>query len=695
MILLYGLLSTLLLPLWVLVVLLHPRLRGRWRERLGLASADVEPGAIWVHGASLGEGRMAAALIGGLRAAVPGVSVLRTCTSDTAREQDTGADQTRCLPVDVPLLIGAWLDRVRPRCLLLMEAELWPGLLGACRRRGIPVVVVGARLGPGQARLRKVPGLWGALTRGLLWLPPDAAVAAVVGGTPIGDLKAEAPLRPPVVRWSRPAIIGGSTWPGEEEALLAAVHTLSPRPLLVLAPRDPRRFDEVAELLQEERFIRRSRAEAHVPHEVDVLLLDSVGELASLYPHAHVAFVGGTFQPQVGGHSPTEPWTAGCVLVYGPHTHANTAAFAGVTGLQVAQPDAHGKILGDALRAALNQPRRPVVIPSGAVTRALSALAPTLAHPAPAERALRPWLYPLAPIWWLLVQARPRAQQKAPIPVISVGGITAGGTGKTPVSAWFAQVLSQQQPAVVARGYRRRSGSEVRLTGEAREIGDELAMLARRGLRIASCPDRLAAIQAAVKQGAKLAILDDGFQYGAVARDLEVVVIDARWPTGGGLIPVGTRRVPLSWLERADVVWVNHGKLPEEIKKYTRPDTIFVEAHYRPVGWLHLGQRLPLDALPRRPAVAFAGIARPAGFFRQLRDLGVQLERTWTYPDHHFFNWEDLQTIQAWLDDHIVITTEKDAARLPPETGIHALCVEPALLSGEAALRERLTRLSV
>ncbi len=692
----YSLLATLLAPLVALVVAIHPRLRAHAGERLGFVRLEVEPGAVWIHAASLGEGRAAEALVAALRPALGGVPILRTCTSNHARVQQTGADQTCCLPIDVPFLVELWLDRVRPRCLLLVEAELWPALLYACRRRGIPVVVVGARIGPGLRRVMSVPGAWRALTRGVRWLPADAEAAAIVGGTPLGQLKREAPLRAPTLTWSRDTIVGGCTWAGEEAALLDAVRQLDPRPLLVLAPRHPARFDEVAALLDARlaaneagaRWARRTALAGVVPPGIDVVLLDTLGELAGLYTNARAAFVGGTFDAGVGGHSPAEAQAAGCPLVHGPFTEGHAAAWADVESFPALSPEDLPSALAEALAVA-----RPAAPPPGAASRAAAALAPILRAPIPVERPLRPWLYFLVPFWTAGVLLRPRRLHKAEIPVVSVGALTAGGTGKTPVAGWIAAHLAGADPVVVSRGFGRRGGDDVRLHGEVTDLGDELVMLARRGLRVASAPDRLAGITAAAKQGARLAILDDALQYGDIARDLEVVVVDARWPLGGGPIPVGTGRVPRHWLARADVVWVNHGPLPAALAAHVRPDAVVVRARYVPVGWLHHGHRLPLEALPKRPGAAFAGIARPEGFFQAVRNLGVQLDRTWVFPDHHPYGWTELQGIEAWLDDHVVVTTEKDAARLPHTSGVYALLVDIEILEGRDALEARLARL--
>jgi tetraacyldisaccharide 4'-kinase len=160
------------------------------------------------------------------------------------------------------------------------------------------------------------------------------------------------------------------------------------------------------------------------------------------------------------------------------------------------------------------------------------------------------------------------------------------------------------------------------------------------------------------------------------------------------MIPAGSGRLPLSSIARADVLWLNHAEpeqpIPSMIRRFIRPETLVVRARYRAVGWLFRRQLLPLDALPDRPAGVFAGVAHPEGFFAQLRQLGVNIDRTWVFPDHHRYVWTDLQAFEAWRDTHVMITTEKDAARLPPDESVWALRVEPVLHSGEAELRERL-----
>ena len=138
--------------LWVIaaaplavVSALHPRLRGAWFARWGLSHPRVEPGAIAVHGASVGEGVAAEGVFAALRAARPRRVLLRLAFTDTGLASARGHDALAALPFDAPWVVGPWLDRLRPRALVLVESELWPNLLAAAARRGIPVAVVGAQ----------------------------------------------------------------------------------------------------------------------------------------------------------------------------------------------------------------------------------------------------------------------------------------------------------------------------------------------------------------------------------------------------------------------------------------------------------------------------------------------------------------------------------------------------------------------
>ncbi|MDI5935026.1 lipid IV(A) 3-deoxy-D-manno-octulosonic acid transferase [Halomonas kalidii] len=325
------------------------------RERLGLLPpAPAGERTIWLHCASVGEVQAARPLIEALLAHYPGHRL--TVTTMTA----TGAERVQALrealaepgeaprlrhafvPLDFPGAAKRFIARLRPELALFFETELWPNLLHACWRRGVPVAVVNGRLSPrafqGYRRLR--PLMRDALSR-VDWLAAksdaDAARFQALGMAPahaevagslkfdispdVGALEVSERLRAHL--GGRPVWVAGSTHPGEDEQLLAAharlLETL-PDALLILVPRHPRRFDAVAVLCREQGMgmgmVRRSRDEW--PDERTVVYLgDTMGELLALYGAGDLAFVGGSLVP-IGGHNLLEPVAMGVPVLTGP-----------------------------------------------------------------------------------------------------------------------------------------------------------------------------------------------------------------------------------------------------------------------------------------------------------------------------------------------------------------------------------------
>lgn len=667
-------LGLLLLP-WLC---LHPQAR---RHILGLRAPA--PGRIWLHGASAGEHVAARAL-----ARVLGPGVWRTKSS--LRTPVAGAFPS---PLDLPWVVGRWLDRARPQLLVLVEAELWPGWLWHCRRRGIPVAVVNARPGRGTSRWRAIGPLWRWLTRGVRFISQEET----------GDLKLAAELQAAAFQLERDTFIAASTRPGDEARILAAWEQLEPpRPLLLLAPRHLARIDEVEVLLQGWRWARRSQGLDRVA-ELEVLLLDTMGELGTLYQQARAAFVGGTFDQDIGGHSPAEAFSAGVPVVSGPHQHSNPVAWQNGIALTVkaAEQEAQVAQLSAAISSALRV--GPQAVPDNEAAVRAAALLPD-GH-TPPETLARPWLWPLVPVV-RAIAARRRAWRGSPqrveVPVISVGALAAGGAGKTPAVAWLArrlqQELGEQAVWVVARGYRRRGGGdEVRsgLPGAAWDVGhlgDEPELLRRRGIPVVSAPDRVAGAREAVRQGARVVLLDDGFQHRRLARDLDIVCIDAAWPAARGPIPVGERREPWSALQRAHWLWESHGGgpplrpgraavAPPAVELPVPCDLPVVQCRLRPVGWLHQGRRLPLDAVDGKVKVG-AGIARPERFLSTLLDLGLEPVEVKLVRDHG-----ELGALAPGA-----VVTEKDAARFPQDADVHALVLEAEVFGGEALVQAALER---
>ncbi len=325
------------------------RNRGYWEglgERFGLGPAQSESPTIWVHAVSLGEVTAAAPLIRALCIRHPQMPVVLTTATPTgrARARSLFGDSVaaRFIPYDTPGSMRRFLGRVRPGLAVIMETELWPNLFDQCRRRGIPVVLANARLSPRSVRRYR---RFGALFRPLL--SNDTMVAAqsaedadrflAIGALRdrthvIGNVKFDVPVDPEAVRrgralrsrsWAgRPTWIAGSTHAGEEEPVLrahAALQAVAGDALLLLVPRHPERFDSVAELLRRRgvRFERRSTGTEPKP-ETQVLLVDTMGELAALYASVDVAFVGGSLVP-VGGHNLLEPAALGVAVITGPY----------------------------------------------------------------------------------------------------------------------------------------------------------------------------------------------------------------------------------------------------------------------------------------------------------------------------------------------------------------------------------------
>jgi tetraacyldisaccharide 4'-kinase len=299
--------------------------------------------------------------------------------------------------------------------------------------------------------------------------------------------------------------------------------------------------------------------------------------------------------------------------------------------------------------------------------------------------------------------------QPLPCPVVSIGNLTVGGTGKTPAVELAVHTLAQMRhrPAVVSRGYRRRSrgiqvvadAASIRLDPE--DAGDEPFLLARRlpGVPVVVGANRYEAARLAVHRfGVTAIVLDDGFQHRTLAKDLEIVMTRARQPWGNRrLLPGGPLREPLTALARADLLVVvgasGEADLAEVYADAARyaPGTPVLSARYAPVEcWEadHMRAR-PLSGLAGARLLAFAGIAAPDAFEATLSDLGltsVALER---FADHHWYTPEDLERLDeraTALHADGLVTTEKDWVRLRqlrlPKRPLFVISVRLELITG-------------
>ncbi|MGH7076076.1 MAG: 3-deoxy-D-manno-octulosonic acid transferase [Stellaceae bacterium] len=343
----------------------EPARRG---ERFGEASLPRPTGPlVWVHAASLGEAASMLGLIDRLLDERPLAILFTTGTLTSARllaehARRDGRLVHQFVPLDHPSYASAFLDHWRPDLGLWVESELWPNLLGAARARGMPTLLVNARMSArSETRWLRLPGLIRPLLAGFdLCLAQDAAQAERLKRLgarqvrSVGDLKSSAPplevsaaelarLRRFVA--DRPLWLAASTHEGEEE-IVADAHLLVkrtlPRILTVIVPRHPDRAPAIARMLEEKGLAvaRRSAGES-IARATDLYLADTLGELGLFYSLAGIAFIGGSLAPK-GGHNPYEAARLDCAILHGPDM-ANTAAIAAALAAAGAS-----KIVGDA-----------------------------------------------------------------------------------------------------------------------------------------------------------------------------------------------------------------------------------------------------------------------------------------------------------------------------------------------------------
>jgi 3-deoxy-D-manno-octulosonic-acid transferase len=339
------------LPYWLLESARHGKYRAGLAERFGKVPRRLSCGlhlpAIWVHAVSVGEVIAVTGLIFELRGRFPQHRIVVSTTTATgqkiARER-FGEDSVFYFPLDLPFAIRPYLRELRPELIVLAETEFWPNFLRLAHLSGAKIAVVNARISdrslPGYKRFR---GTMTSILRDvdlfLAQTDEDARRLEAIGAPRdrieiSGNLKFDTPIpSPPAIvdnlrlalkgANAGPVLVCGSTMDGEESLLLQAFENILagyPRAVMILAPRHPERFSEVAELLRKLNVRCWSRSQwKGEPISGGVLLLDSIGELAALYSLADVAFVGGSLVPK-GGHNIIEPAQYGVPIVVGNHT---------------------------------------------------------------------------------------------------------------------------------------------------------------------------------------------------------------------------------------------------------------------------------------------------------------------------------------------------------------------------------------
>jgi len=341
------------LLLWLLLPYIFLRLAWRARkqpeylrhidERFGFFSAHSGKPVIWLHAVSVGETRATQSLVTKLRTAYPGHQILLTHTTPTGRaasEQLYGDSVMRVyLPYDYPFAVQRFLNHFRPQLGILMETEIWFNLIHACRETGVLLLLLNARMSENSARgysrfARLIRTALNELTAVAAQTADDASRLTKLGATEIsvmGNLKFDIVPPPAMLELgkqlreqfgtNRKVFLAASTREGEEALLLDAMRDLHiPDLLLVIVPRHPQRFSEVASLIEQRGipYLRKSTNQI-IPANIQIVLGDSMGEMFAYYAAADLAFIGGSILPY-GGQNLIEACAVGTPVLVGPHT---------------------------------------------------------------------------------------------------------------------------------------------------------------------------------------------------------------------------------------------------------------------------------------------------------------------------------------------------------------------------------------
>lgn len=689
-----------LLPLLLLYAawrcLRQPAYYSGMKERLGwlpITIPSTKPGGIWLHAVSVGEVLSAIALLKKLREAVPETPVFVSVTTLAGRSLAEARLAGLCdgvffAPVDFVFAVRRVLRRISPALVINFETEIWPQRIREVKRSGAKWAQVNARVSdrawPSYARLR---WLFESVMPQMDFVAAQSEVDAERFrelGYPgevklLGNLKydfdpAGKPVASDLVAWfegsKKPVWIAASTTGGsvdDDDVVLDAYAGLAGRVRLVIAPRKPERFEIVAAKLAERgiAFTRRSSLGSR-----DVLLLDSIGELAGLFGRAAVVFVGGSFN-ETQGHNILESAYYGKPVLTGPkmgNFSEIQARFVAAEAVRVvAEPRDLGVAVAEMLDGGVAMGLRGQAVAEGmrgVASRLVPSLVGLLGEGVP--KGLLPLSTLLAPLSapWAWVSQRVVRAKKLPVRVVSVGNLSMGGTGKTPLVIGLGKMLVEDglRVGILTRGYGRKGRSVVTLlpgeTASRFETGDEAQLFLREGLfAVGIGADRYeVGLKLLERGGLDVILLDDGFQHRGLARDLDIVCVDALRPfPGWGVPPMGFLREPFTALGRADVFVITRARAGFEMTGLTAmlggKDVFVIETE----------ERLPELPLEGR-RVAFCGLGNPGSFRQSLDRLGLGGVELVVFPDHHEYVAADLAGLRA--KGEVLITTAKDAVKV-------------------------------
>jgi len=671
------------------------------------------------------------------------------------------ADGVFFAPLDYASCVRRVLKTIRPALVVVLETEIWPNLFAETRHFGARLAISNGRISdrawPRYQALR-------AFFCPILKLPNSVMVQGATDydryaalGVPPGKLFKAGNLKydatPAAGSATVPTFGADKIWVAastvgpnergslarhsvdEDDLVLDAFASLAnefPKLLLILAPRQPARFDVVARKLaaRDIRYVRRSAAKG-AGASLDlpgVLLLDTIGELASLFASADVVFVGGSIAPR-GGHNIIEPALAGTPIVVGRHMENFSRVAEDFREADAIVEVASGAELLDAIRELLRnrersrdlgeRARRVAIENRGAADRIAEHLWPLYhstgfedrRHGFVSRLFLRAgaWLWAAGgPLKRLVGEQYIARMPPLPAAVVSIGGITVGGSGKTPFANYLAARLAERgrRPAILSRGYRRQSPARYLVLPPGARVpaafsGDEVQIFLRAAVApvgIGTNRFEAARILLGAFPETDILLLDDGFQHAKIRRDLDVVLIDGLDPFGGcEVVPLGRSREPLEALERADAFVITradagprYDAIRARLREYNPVAPVF-RSRLVARQWRYYGRYDAWQQLDARRVAAFCGLGNAQNFWNTLESLGLEVVFRWEFPDHHRYKPFQLQRIADQARRHgaeVVVTTEKDRINCPPNAGALLAPLALAWLEIELELEE-------
>lgn len=620
-------------------------------------------------------------------------------------------------PVDFVFAVRRVLRTLRPSVVVVLETEIWPNLFRETRRTGAALVIVNGRISDRAApRYIAMRRFFAAVLRQpqkILAQSAEMQERFIRSGAPAdrvevgGNLKYDFEPReydPAIARFfgNADVLVAASTTAdgsvAEEDFVIEAFRRL-PGWKLLLAPRKPERFDEAAHKLSQAgiSFVRRSQLQPD--SRADALLLDTIGELAGLFALARVVFMGGTLANR-GGHNILEPAFFAKPVVVGPYMENFREIADDFRAHDALVEIGDPKELETAIASAANdaeiggRARARARSRSGAADKAVGEILALHARSEPCYRAslpVRMLLWYLSKLWqWGSAWNRARAlkaQRRLRSRVVSVGNITTGGTGKTPIVLQLAERLRNagRAPAILSRGYGRQSPDRTLLLergtkSAAGRTGDEPQIFLRSG---AAClgigADRYETGRLLEERfPVDVTILDDGFQHLRLARDLDIVLIDALDPFGEcELVPLGRLREPLEGLKRADVFVITRSDLRNTVTgiehrlREMNPRAPIFRSRIVPEYWVDnaTGEHGALRDVPPT-SIAFCGLGNPRSFWRTLAQLEMFPVDCLEFGDHHAYTPREIRRIAQQgraAGVEALLTTEKDSVNLCEE----------------------------